>query len=365
MSPLPVLSPLRPVSISCLPDPDPDTPAGPEADGSGDHQTSPAAAHLKFTLEELVADGDQADGDRAEHELKDPPAAGQTGGPTEVVNVESPAHSASGQSEEGEFSGFIESELKERVLSEEMFSQRQQHHDPEGSHHVQGRRPRRRRYPKIKISYNLRRSQGMNRKSYRQTRTRRKKGGESPNKKGSAADPVALSEVSGDRQDRVEGQVASAGQAAAKDEEEKEEEGVVVYTVPLQYRLVDAPTALELLRGRPPTELSADALEEAALDCPVVPDPDAAGRDLLETLRQTVQDELDLLGYPPARSCRRSRMSLLKAMSDIMLEEEWQAWRRLMPPRRGRPRKFPRPDDLSWILQMKQVRFTRFNDYLG
>ena len=170
--------------------------------------------------------------------------------------------------------------------------------------------------------------------------------------------------MSADRQDRVVGQVASAGQTTTKDEKEKEEEGVVVFTVPLQYRLVDVSTALQLLRGRPPPELSADALEETALDCPVVPDPDVAGRDLLETLRQTVQDELDLLGYPPARSCRRSRMSLLKAMSDIMLEEEWQVWRRLMPPRRGRPRNFPRPDDLSWILQMKQVRFTGFNDYL-
>ncbi|XP_037071920.1 uncharacterized protein LOC119093121 [Pollicipes pollicipes] len=39
-----------------------------------------------------------------------------------------------------------------------------------------------------------------------------------------------------------------------------------------------------------------------------------------------------------------------------MTEQDWERWRRLLPTRKGRPRKYPRPDDLLLIEQLKAGR---------
>ncbi|KAF0291388.1 Histone-lysine N-methyltransferase 2A [Amphibalanus amphitrite] len=173
-----------------------------------------------------------------------------------------------------------------------------------------------------------------------------------------------------------------------------------VYTIPLQYELLDQAAALELLfAGMNGPCMTGSELERIGLQLPETVEyreqGDAGSSDdsseadeplsVVDFLRETVDAELDALGYPPAavpfvlgagRPRRRRRRPPLSEPTSAatparrppvpgsqwarsrlppgMSEIEWERWRRLLPPRKGRPRKFPRPDDLLLIEQLRQ-----------
>ncbi|XP_037079625.1 uncharacterized protein LOC119100650 [Pollicipes pollicipes] len=171
--------------------------------------------------------------------------------------------------------------------------------------------------------------------------------------------------------------------------------GPEIYAIPLQYRLVDQAEALKLVRGpNAAPEISSHTLETINLDEATLAvhseerllyhmEEDAVATGplappVLDRLWEVVESELDALGYPPRHPCRprttegraprpaagRRTIAQHKRMPHDMTEVEWLGWRRLMPRRRGRPRKYPRTDDLLWIQHRKEMGVTLHDCFL-
>lgn len=74
----------------------------------------------------------------------------------------------------------------------------------------------------------------------------------------------------------------------------------------------------------------------------------------LHLLRDQVSEQLQLLGYDGFNQ-KRPLFPLPPSDTNCLCEADWKMWRRLLPPRVGRPRNKPRPRDQRIIAYLKQV----------
>lgn len=166
-----------------------------------------------------------------------------------------------------------------------------------------------------------------------------------------------------------------------------------VIRLPLLYEVMDQAAALELLYADMPLPvMTGDQLERIGLQYGPVVEYEETADDhcqppsLLELLREAAEAEREALGYPPlqraAESSEPDAAAAAETPADVslsksrrwpslprsqrrlpagMTQPQWEVWRRLLPTRKGRPRVYPRPDDLRLIDRYRQVRPTAAN----